>query len=245
MEDERWKERGRNQNISCSQNLSRALKSALTRSRYAGQSQYRSSRRSSLLPGTSSGPGGASSSSAATVVQLISLPQIDAIQRSLKLLDVRLQHVQSAAREENHSRKDIDHIRTVMSENQKALSTVVTVLSSIQEEVRSLSVAFNRQQQLQILPPLSRKRSNETKQQQQQQLQMTTSSSSAKLLSPPTPASPTIPCFGNPFTPPSPMSPMSPTSPTQTNLSVTSTSGCAMLPRDLRRLGSRTENSLL
>lgn len=79
-------------------------------------------------------------------VQLISLPQIDAIQRSLKLLDVRLQHVQSNAREEDKARHDVEHIRRVMSENQKALTTVVTVLASIQEEVRSIGVAVHRQQ---------------------------------------------------------------------------------------------------
>lgn len=95
-------------------------------------------------------------------VQLISLPQIDAIQRSLKLLDVRLQHVQSSAREEDHTRQDIEHIRRVMSENQKALATVVTVLSSIQEEVRSLSVAVHRQQATTFhIQPHSRRKSNE------------------------------------------------------------------------------------
>ena len=49
-----------------------------------------------------------------------------------------------------------------MSENQKALSTVVTVLSSIQEEVRTLSITVHKQQQntLTIQAPNSRKRSN-------------------------------------------------------------------------------------
>ena len=76
-------------------------------------------------------------------VQLLSIPQLDAIQRSLKLLDVRLQHVQSNAKEDEKSKDDIEHIRRVMSENQKALSTVVTVLASIQEEVRSLSITIH------------------------------------------------------------------------------------------------------
>ena len=68
-------------------------------------------------------------------VQLISIPQLDAIQRCLKLLDVRLQHVQSSARDDDRTRDDVGHIRKLMNENQKALSTVVTVLDSIQEEV--------------------------------------------------------------------------------------------------------------
>ena len=54
--------------------------------------------------------------------------------------------VQSNSREEDNARHDIEHIRRVMSENQKALTSVVTVLSSIQEEVRGLSIAVHRQQ---------------------------------------------------------------------------------------------------
>ena len=95
------------------------------------------------------------------IVQLLSLPQIDAIQRSLKLLDVRLQHVQANTREEDHTRQDIEHIRRVMSENQKALTTVVTVLASIQEEVRSLSVTVHRQQSTTLHIQPNRKKSNE------------------------------------------------------------------------------------
>jgi hypothetical protein len=96
-------------------------------------------------------------------IQLLSIPQLDAIQRSLKLLDVRLQHVQSNARDDERSRDDINHIRTVMSENQKALHTIVTVLSSIQEEVRVLSITMHKQQQntLQIQAP--RKKSNDSR----------------------------------------------------------------------------------
>jgi len=87
------------------------------------------------------------------------------IQRTLKILDVRLQHVQSNCKSEeqtrediqhirtqsstseqsdegghpahqnSQTREDIQHIRTVMSENHKALSSVVSVLSSLQDEV--------------------------------------------------------------------------------------------------------------
>ena len=38
---------------------------------------------------------------------------------------------------------DVEHIGKLMSENQKALSTVVTVLASIQEEVRTLSISIH------------------------------------------------------------------------------------------------------
>jgi len=78
-------------------------------------------------------------------VQLLSVPQLDVIQRTLKILDVRLQHVQAAAKTEEKMRQDIDHICRVMSENQKALTMVVTVLASIQDEVHSLGVTIQRQ----------------------------------------------------------------------------------------------------
>jgi len=79
-------------------------------------------------------------------IQLLSLPQLDAIQRTLKILDVRLQHVQSNVSDEEKEKADIDHIRRLMSENQVALTSVVTVLASIQEEVRTLRVLYNKQQ---------------------------------------------------------------------------------------------------
>ena len=115
-------------------------------------------------------------------VQLLSIPQLDAIQRSLKLLDVRLQHIQTSAKDDEKSRDNIDHIRRVMSENQKALSTVVTVLSAIQEEVRSLSIAVHHQQKstLQIQAP--RKRSSERSTSSGEGLRDREGSSSVKLM---------------------------------------------------------------
>jgi hypothetical protein len=97
------------------------------------------------------GAGGATSAAANAstpnaVVQLVSLPQLDSIQRTLRILDVRLQHVQSNARDDAGRRSDIEHIRRLMTENQNALSTVVTVLSSIQEEVRRISISVHHQQ---------------------------------------------------------------------------------------------------
>ena len=129
-------------------------------------------RRMSIRPGSSGGLGGGggvrpmrgrrpSFTGGAPQVQLLSIPQLDAIQRSLKLLDVRLQHIQSNAKDDEKTKDDIEHIRRVMSENQKALSTVVTVLASIQEEVRSLSITIHNRQKstLQIAAP--RKKSGE------------------------------------------------------------------------------------
>lgn len=87
-------------------------------------------------------------------VQLLSIPQLDAIQRTLRILDVRLQHIQNNVKEDVRARQDIDHIRHLMSENQNALLTVVTVLSSIQEEVRRLSITVHKQTKIQINPPL-------------------------------------------------------------------------------------------
>ena len=99
----------------------------------------RMSRRMSLRPGSGSRGRNRrpSMQSGGPPVQLLSIPQLDAIQRSLKLLDVRLQHIQSNVKQDEQLKDNVDHIRRVMSENQKALSSVVTVLGSIQEEVCS------------------------------------------------------------------------------------------------------------
>jgi len=116
-------------------------------------------RRSTSSVAQSGGPGGGitppSVSGGAAQIQLLSIPQLDAIQRTLRILDVRLQHVQSNARDDERTRADIEHIRRLMSENQNALATVITVLSSIQEEVRRLSITVHKQQTsvLQIQPP--------------------------------------------------------------------------------------------
>ena len=118
--------------------------------------------RSASRPNRSRRPSVAHQQPAGPQVQLVSIPQLDAIARTLRLLDVRLQHIQSAAKDDEKLKDDVEHVRRVMSENQKALSTVVTVLASIQEEVRNLSIGFQKQQQntFSIAPP-SRKRSTE------------------------------------------------------------------------------------
>jgi len=73
------------------------------------------------------------------------------------LLLLGVEYVQSNARDDERTRADIEHIRRLMSENQNALATVITVLSSIQEEVRRLSITVHKQQTsvLQIQPPSS------------------------------------------------------------------------------------------
>ena len=88
-------------------------------------------------------------------IQLLALPQLDSIQRILRILDVRLQHVQNDVKNDDREKQDIDHIRRLMSENQSALASLVTTLASIQEEVRTVRVLFSKQQAntFQISPP--------------------------------------------------------------------------------------------
>ena len=121
----------------------------------ASKPPVRSRRPSITATGSTVTPGGAAQ------VQLLSMPQLDAMQRTLRLLDVRMQHVQSSTRHDEKTRDDVEHIRRVMSENQKALSTVVTVLSSIQEEVRVLSISVHKQQQQRLEIQAPRKRSGD------------------------------------------------------------------------------------
>lgn len=59
---------------------------------------------------------------------------------------MRLQHVQNDVKNDDREKQDIDHIRRLMSENQLALTSLVTTLASIQEEVRTVRVLFSKQQ---------------------------------------------------------------------------------------------------
>ena len=106
-------------------------------------------------------------------IQLLALPQLDSIQRTLKILDVRLQHVHNSVKNDDQEKQDIDHIRRLMHENQLALASLVTTLASIQhenqlalaslvttlastqEEVRTVRVLFSKQQAntFKISPP--------------------------------------------------------------------------------------------
>ncbi|KAL8607311.1 hypothetical protein ACOMHN_039461 [Nucella lapillus] len=69
----------------------------------------------------------------------LAIPQLDAIQRSQKLLDVRLQHLQANSKENNRMMDDVEFIRRLMSENQKALCNVVHALANIQGEIVNLA----------------------------------------------------------------------------------------------------------
>nr|KAG5702760.1 hypothetical protein BaRGS_003634 [Batillaria attramentaria] len=69
----------------------------------------------------------------------LAIPQLDAIQRSQKLLDVRLQHLQANSKENNRMMDDVEFIRRLMTENQKALCNVVQALANIQGEIVNLA----------------------------------------------------------------------------------------------------------
>lgn len=47
--------------------------------------------------------------------------------------------------EEERLRHDTEHILRVISENRKAVDTIVLVLASVQDEIRSLSAAVQKQ----------------------------------------------------------------------------------------------------
>ncbi|XP_046582915.1 short transient receptor potential channel 3-like [Haliotis rubra] len=81
----------------------------------------------------------------------LAIPQLDAIQRSQKLLDVRLQHLQANSKENNRLQDDVEFIRKLMTENQKALCNVVQALANIQGEIVNLA---------QCLKPAPRPQSN-------------------------------------------------------------------------------------
>jgi hypothetical protein len=94
--------------------------------------------RSRLTPPASGGSG----------IHLLSIPQIDAIQRMLRLMDVRLQHIQAGvggSEDETKMRDDVDRMHFLTVVNQNAVESIVTVLSAIQEEVRCLSISVHQQ----------------------------------------------------------------------------------------------------
>ncbi|CAG2234853.1 Transient receptor potential-gamma protein [Mytilus edulis] len=70
------------------------------------------------------------------------IPQLDAIQRSQKLLDVRLQHLQASSKENNRIIDDVEFLRKVMTENQKALYNIIQALGNMQGEIVNLVKCF-------------------------------------------------------------------------------------------------------
>ncbi|CAI9738536.1 short transient receptor potential channel 3-like [Octopus vulgaris] len=78
-------------------------------------------------------------SNSGPIATTLAIPQLDAIQRQQKLLDVRLQHLQSNTRENNKMMDDVDFIRRLMTENQKALFNIIQALANIQTEIVNLA----------------------------------------------------------------------------------------------------------
>lgn len=78
-------------------------------------------------------------SNSGPIATTLAIPQLDAIQRQQKLLDVRLQHLQSNTRENNKMMDDVEFIRRLMTENQKALFNVIQALANIQTEIVNLA----------------------------------------------------------------------------------------------------------
>ena len=108
--------------------------------------------------GTKCSPAGSSQ------VQLLSVPQLDSMQRTLRIVDttgprscvrawllrivdVRLQHIQSNVKDDVTQRTDIENIRKLMTDNQNELVNIVTMLSGVQEDVRRLSISVRHQTQ--------------------------------------------------------------------------------------------------
>ncbi|XP_033739855.1 short transient receptor potential channel 3-like [Pecten maximus] len=82
------------------------------------------------------------SNPAAPAPTTLVIPQLDAIQRSQKLLDVRLQHLQTNSKMNTKIIDDIEFLRRVMNENQKALCNIIQALGSMQCEIVNLVKCF-------------------------------------------------------------------------------------------------------
>lgn len=84
------------------------------------------------------GQGRKISHGATQIATTLAIPQLDAIQRQQKLLDVRLQHLQASSKENNRIIDDVEFLRRVMTENQKAMFNIIHALSNMQTEIVSL-----------------------------------------------------------------------------------------------------------
>lgn len=69
---------------------------------------------------------------------VIYITSLTFIHRSQKLLDMRLQQLQANHKETNRLQDDVEFIRRLMAENQKALCNVVQALANIQGEIVNL-----------------------------------------------------------------------------------------------------------
>lgn len=69
--------------------------------------------------------------------------QMDSIQRSQKLLEARLQDMQTTLKQDESVRRDdARHVRLVMTELQKALEAIVRSMSSTQDGVQSTAAVL-------------------------------------------------------------------------------------------------------
>ncbi|TPP56057.1 Short transient receptor potential channel 6 [Fasciola gigantica] len=75
----------------------------------------------------------------------LQLPQLDGIQRTQKILDMRLQNLQAQSDQLNCAsgnariKEEIMHVRQLIGENQKALSSIVKAASQMQEQIAMLN----------------------------------------------------------------------------------------------------------
>ncbi|CAH8638908.1 unnamed protein product [Heterobilharzia americana] len=75
----------------------------------------------------------------------LQLPQLDGIQRMQKILDMRLQNLQAQSDQLNHAsgnariKEEISHVRQLIGESQKALSSIVKAVSQMQDQVVQLN----------------------------------------------------------------------------------------------------------
>ena len=66
--------------------------------------------------------------------------QLEAIQRGQKLLDARLQDLQTHGRNDEDNTKDtVEHIRKIVAETQKAMGSLVTAVGSQQDDIRGIA----------------------------------------------------------------------------------------------------------
>ncbi|XP_045214496.1 short transient receptor potential channel 7-like isoform X4 [Mercenaria mercenaria] len=104
------------------------------------QNNFRNTRGSSMRKrkGGGRGQGRKISHGATQIATTLAIPQLDAIQRQQKLLDVRLQHLQASSKENNRIIDDVEFLRRVMTENQKAMFNIIHALGNMQSEIVSL-----------------------------------------------------------------------------------------------------------
>ncbi|KAK2166716.1 hypothetical protein LSH36_36g02028, partial [Paralvinella palmiformis] len=75
-----------------------------------------------------------------TPPKICSTVQLDAIQRSQRMLDARLQDLQSTNRnEELKLKSNVSEIRHLLNESQKAMNSLVSAVTSMQEDVGTMS----------------------------------------------------------------------------------------------------------